>query len=134
MTVTPSHNVPYDRIMLPAVELLSEIAQDPTLTEEQRALSADLAKQVGTELFRTLADDVNYYIALDDAFYTAASSEIQVAMAVTQRISGALSDALPEDPEVTAMTEEMSQLRSDQSARQRGPLSDPPVFNPDAGK
>ena len=134
VTVTPSHNVPYDRIMLPAVELLSEIAQDPTLTEEQRALSADLAKQVGKELFRTLADDVNYYIALDDAFYTAASSEIQVAMAVTQRISGALSDALPDDPEVTAMTEEMSQLRSDQSARQRGPLSDPPVFNPDAGK
>jgi len=131
--VTPSRNVPYDRIMLPAIELLSEIAQDPGLTEEQRSLAGTLAKQVGAELFKALSDDVRYYIALDDAYYSAASSEIQVAMAVTQRISGSLSDALPDDEEVQAMAETMSQLRSAQSARQQGPLSDPPVFNPDAG-
>ena len=134
ITVTPSRNVPYDRIMLPAVDLLSEIAQDPTLTNEQRANAGDLAKQVGAELFGTLADDVRYYFALDDTYYSAASSEIQLAMAVTQRISGALSDALPNDEEVQAMAEAMTQLRSDQSARQSGPLSDPPVFNPDAGR
>ena len=132
ITVTPSHNVPYDRIMLPAVELLSEIVQDPTLTDEQRASASSLAKQVGMELFQTLEADVRYYIALDDKYYSAANNEIQVAMAVTQRISGALSDALPDDADVQAMMDAMTQLRQDQISRQSGPLSDPPVFNSDA--
>ena len=130
----PSHNVPFDRIMLPAVELLAELAGDSRLTIEQRDLAGALAKQVGTELFETLTDDVAYYIALDDAYYATASSEIQVAMAVSQRVSGALSDALPADEDVEAMSERLSQLRNDQTNRANGPLSDPPVFDPEAGK
>ena len=129
---TPARNVPYDRIMLPAIELLSALAQDPALQEAQRAEAASLAKQVGQDLFGKLTDDVSYFFRLSDAYYAAASNEIQVAMAVSQRISGALSDALPDDPEVQAITERMSALRSEQSARQQGPLSDPPVFDPDA--
>ena len=72
------------------------------------------------------------FFSLDDAHYAAASNEIQMAMAVSQRVSGALSDALPDDPEVQVIVEAMSQLLSDRSARQKGPLSDPPVFNSDA--
>jgi len=55
-----------------------------------------------------------------------------MAMAVSQRVAGALSDALPEDPEVEAISAAMSQLLKDRTARQNGPLSDPAVFNPDA--
>lgn len=131
---TPSRNVPYDRIMLPSVELLSELAGDSGLSEEQRATAGALAKEVGQELFRTLTDDVAYFIALDDAFYALASNEIQMSMAVAQRLSGALSDALPDDPGVQAMAERLSQLREDRNKRSNGPLSDPPVFNSDAGK
>ena len=134
MLAIPSHNVPFDRIMLPAVELLSELADDTRLTLEQRTKAGSLAKQVGSEIFQTLTDDVAYFISLDDAYYAAASSEIQVAMAVSQRISGALSDALPDDEDVQAMSARLSQLRNDQTNRANGPLSDPPVFDPDAGK
>ena len=79
-----------------------------------------------------LSGDVNYFFSLDDAYYAAASNEIQMAMAVSQRVSGALSDAMPDDPEVKAITAAMSQLLTDRSARQKGPLSDPAVFDPDA--
>lgn len=129
---TPSRNVPFDRIMLPAVELLSELASDPNLGEEGRAQAAALAKEVGVELFGMLTEDVDWYLSLDDPYYGSASSAIQLAMAVSQRISGALSDALPDDPEVQALVDRMADLRQDQSDRQRGPLSDPPVFDPDA--
>ena len=129
---TPSRNVPYDRIMLPSIELLSEFAQDNTLTEAQRQRAGALAKQVGSELFATLSGDVNYFFSLEDDYYLAANSEIQMAMAVSQRVAGALSDALPEDPEVEAISAAMSQLLKDRTARQNGPLSDPAVFNPDA--
>jgi hypothetical protein len=129
---TPSRNVPYDRIMLPSIELLSEFAQDNTLTEAQRQSAGALAKQVGSELFATLSGDVNYFFSLEDDYYFAANSEIQMAMAVSQRVAGALSDALPEDPEVEAISAAMSQLLKDRTARQNGPLSDPAVFNPDA--
>ena len=129
---TPSRNVPYDRIMLPSIELLSEFAQDANLTEAQRKSAGALAKQVGSELFAMLSGDVDYFFSLDEARYAAASNEIQMAMAVSQRVSGALSDALPDDAEVQAMADAMSQLLSDRTARQRGPLSDPAVFDPDA--
>ena len=129
---TPSRNVPYDRIMLPSIELLSEFAQDANLTEAQRKSAGELAKQVGSELLAMLSGDVDYFFSLDEARYAAASNEIQMAMAVSQRVSGALSDALPDDAEVQAMADAMSQLLSDRTARQRGPLSDPAVFDPDA--
>ena len=58
---------------------------------------------MGQELFGKLTDDVSYFFRLSDAYYAAASNEIQVAMAVSQRISGALSDALPDDPEVQSL-------------------------------
>ena len=79
-----------------------------------------------------IADDMDYFIRLDDEYYAASDQSIQVAMAVTQRISGALQDALPEDADVQAMAERMKQLRKDNSDRQRGQFSDPPVFDPDA--
>ena len=132
VAATPERNVPYDRIMLPSVELLAEMSQDNSLTEAQRAMAGTLVKQVGSALFEPLSGDVNYFLSLDDAYYLAANNEIQMAMAVSQRVSGALSDALPDDPDVQAITAAMGQLQSDRSARQKGPLSDPAVFDPDA--
>jgi len=129
---TPERNVPYDRIMLPSIELLAQMSQDNSLTDAQRAKAGALAKQVGSALFESLSGDVNYFFSLDDAYYLAANNEIQMAMAVSQRVSGALSDALPDDPEIEAITSAMSQLQKDRSARQNGPLSDPAVFDPDA--
>ena len=132
LMATPSHNVPYTRVMLPVVELLAELAQDKDLTEDQRAESAALAKEVGSTLFRELTDDVYYFISMEDEYFAAADNSIQMAMAVSSRVSGALQDALPQDADVMAMAERMTQLRSDQTARQRGEYSDPPVFDPDA--
>lgn len=132
LEATPSHNVPYTRVMLPVVELLSGLADDASLSGAQRAEAAELAKAVGADLFTQLADDMDYFIRLNDEYYAASDQSIQVAMAVTQRISGALQDALPEDADVQAMAERMKQLRKDNSDRQRGQFSDPPVFDPDA--
>ncbi|MGB1618244.1 MAG: DUF2723 domain-containing protein [Flavobacteriales bacterium] len=131
---TPSHNVPYTRVMLPVVELLAEISMDSSLPETERAKAGQLAKQVGTELFTDLTEDVTYFLSLEDDFYVSSEQSIQVAMAVSQRVAGALQDALPEDAEVAAMGERMQQLRADNSARQRGEYSDPPTFDPDAGR
>ena len=131
---TPSHNVPYTRVMLPVVELLSEIALDASLPESERARAGQMAKQVGTELFTDLTEDVSYFLSLEDDFYGPSEQSIQVAMAVSQRVAGALQDALPEDAEVTAMGERMQQLREDNTARQRGEYSDPPTFDSDAGR
>ena len=131
LEATPSHNVPYTRVVLPVVELLSGLAQDDALSEAQQAEAGALAKQVGSELFNQLADDMDYFIRLDDDYYFASDQSIQMAMAVTQRISGALQDALPEDAEVKAIAERMKQVRQDNNARQRGQFSDPPVFDPD---
>ena len=55
-------------------------------------------------------------------------------MAVSQRIAGALQDALPDDAEATEMGETIKALRASDSARQRGEVSDPPTFNSDAGR
>jgi len=129
ITSTPAHNVPYDRIMLPAVEILSEIAMDKNLTAEQRKQAGALAKEVGVALFDKLAADVSYFFSLEDGFYAAATTEIQMAMAVSQRVSGALVDALPDDPEAQRLDAEMTQLLLDRSNRQNGPLSDPAVFD-----
>ena len=131
---TPSHNVPYTRVMLPVVELLSEMSMDSTLPEAERAKAGQLAKQVGTELFTDLTEDVTYFLSLEDDFYVSSDQSIQVAMAVSQRVAGALQDAMPEDAEVAAMGERMQQLRADNSARQRGDYSDSPTFDPDAGR
>ena len=131
---TPSHNVPYTRVMLPVVELLSEMSMDSTLPEAERAKAGQLAKQVGTELFTDLTEDVTYFLSLEDDFYVSSDQSIQVAMAVSQRVAGALQDAMPEDAEVAAMGERMQQLRADNLARQRGEYSDPPTFDPDAGR
>jgi len=131
---TPSHNVPYSRVMLPVVELLSEMTMDSSLPEAERAKAGQLAKQVGTELFTDLTEDVTYFLSLEDDFYVSSEQSIQVAMAVSQRVAGALQDALPEDADVAAMGERMQQLRADNSARQRGEYSDPPTFDPDAGR
>ena len=120
------------RVVLPVVELLSGLAQDDALSEAQQAEAGALAKQVGSELFTQLADDMDYFIRLDDDYYFASDQSIQMAMAVTQRISGALQDALPEDADVKAMAERMKQVRQDNNARQRGQFSDPPAFDPDA--
>jgi len=129
---TPSRNVPFSRVMLPVVELLAEMSQDESLPEAGRAQAALLAKQVGNELFTDLTEDVAYFISLEDEFYIGSDNSIQVAMAVSQRIVGALQDALPEDAEVVAMGDLMTQLRSDNSARQRGEYANPPIFDPDA--
>ena len=89
---------------------------------------SNLAKAWAFELFTQLADDMDYFVRLEDEYYAASDQSIQVAMAVTQRISGALQDALPEDADVQAMAERMKQLRKDNTDRQRGEFSDPPVF------
>ena len=129
--VTPSRNVPYDRIMLPAIELLSEIAQDPGLTEEQRSLAGTLAKQVGagTPSRRFLMMSATTLL-----WTTPIIRRLPVRFKWpwlwTQRISGSLSDALPDDEEVQAMAESMSQLRSAQSGPSTGPAFGPPCIQP----
>ena len=77
LEATPSRNVPYTRVMLPVVELLSDLAQDDGLSAEAKAKAADLAKTVGQELFDQLADDLTYFISLDDQYYVASESSIQ---------------------------------------------------------
>jgi hypothetical protein len=79
-----------------------------------------LAKQVGTELFEDLEGDVRYFISLDDQYFASASSSIQMSLAVTQRVSGALEDALPNDVDAQSMAERMISLREMHTARQRG--------------
>ena len=68
--------------------------------DPERAKAGQLAKQVGTELFTDLTEDVTYFLSLEDDFYVSSEQSIQVAMAVSQRVAGALQDALPEDAEV----------------------------------
>lgn len=120
LEATPSRNVPYSRVMLPVVELLSELVEDQNLSEAQRSEAAALAKQVGTELFEDLEGDVRYFISLDDQYFASASSSIQMSLAVTQRVSGALEDALPNDADAQSMAERMMSLREMHTARQRG--------------
>ena len=134
LTSTPSRNVPFSRVMLPVVELLAEISMDATLAEADRVQAAQLAKQVGSELLSDLTDDVAYFISLSDEYYLASDNSIQMAMAVSQRIAGALQDALPEDPDVIAMGTLMTQLRADNSDRKRGQFSDPATFNSEANR
>ena len=131
---TPGHNVPYTRVMLPVVELLSDMAMDKGLSQAQRDQAAGLAKEVGTALFTDLTEDLAYFISLEDEYYVASDQSIQVAMAVSQRIAGALQDALPEDADATAMGERIKALRASDTARQRGEVSEPPTFNSDAGR
>ena len=131
---TPGHNVPYTRVMLPVVELLADMAMDEDMPQAQREQAAALAKEVGTALFTDLTEDLTYFISLEDEYYVASDQSIQVAMAVSQRIAGALQDALPDDAEATEMGETIKALRASDSARQRGEVSDPPTFNSDAGR
>lgn len=131
---TPSRNVPFSRVMLPVVELLSEISMDETLSEADRARAAQLAKQVGSELFADLTDDVSYFISLEDEYYFASDNSIQMAMAVSQRIAGALQDALSDDPDVVAMGTLLTQLRGDNADRKRGQFSDSGAFNSEAAR
>ena len=131
---TPGHNVPYTRVMLPVVELLADMAMDEDMPQAQRDQAAALAMEVGTALFTDLTEDLAYFISLEDEYYVASDQSIQVAMAVSQRIAGALQDALPDDAEATEMGERIKALRASDSARQRGEVSDPPTFNSDAGR
>ena len=131
---TPSRNVPFSRVMLPVVELLSQISMDDTLSEVDRTRAAQLAKQVGSELFADLTDDVSYFISLEDEYYFASDNSIQMAMAVSQRIAGALQDALSDDPDVVAMGTLLTQLRGDNADRKRGQFSDSGAFNSEAAR
>ena len=87
-----------------------------------------------TDLFTDLTEDLAYFISLEDEYYVASDQSIQVAMAVSQRIAGALQDALPDDAEATEMGETIKALRASDSARQRGEVYDPPTFYSDAGR
>ena len=120
LEATPSRNVPYSRVMLPVVELLSELVKDDSLSGEDKARAASLIKAVGLELFDHLADDLMYFISLDDAYYAASESSIQMSLAVNQRVSSALDRALPDDADVQAVVERMQSLRDNRASRQRG--------------
>ena len=73
---------------------------------------------------------MDYFVRLEDEFYAAFDQNIQIAMAVTQRISGALQDALTEDAEVQAVAERMKQIRKDNTDRQLGQFSEMPTSQP----
>ncbi|MDA0568536.1 MAG: DUF2723 domain-containing protein [Bacteroidetes bacterium] len=106
LLVTPPENVPYTRVLMPVVEAYAELASSDTLlspnasrlSEDQRKSSLDKAQELLQALFKQQEELVEFALSLDAEYFTAMTSEIDLAIQVNDRLIRVYKYYHPEDP------------------------------------
>ena len=106
LRVTPQENVPYTRVLMPVVEAYAELASSDTLlspnarslSDEQRKSSLDKAQELLQALFKQQEELVEFALSLDAEYFSAMTSEIDLAIQVNDRLIRVYKYYHPEDP------------------------------------
>ena len=106
LRVTPPENVPYTRVLMPVVEAYSELASSDSLLspnaisldENQRKQSLSKAQELLHALFKQQEELIEYALSLDAEYFTAMSSDIDLAIQVNDRLIRVYKYYHPEDP------------------------------------
>ena len=102
---TPKENVPYTRVLMPVVEAYAELASSDSLlspnasslSEDQRTASLEKSKELLQSLFKQQEEIVEYALSLDAEYFSAMSSEIDLALQVNDRLIRVYKYYHPED-------------------------------------
>jgi hypothetical protein len=105
LRVTPPENVPYTRVLMPVVEAYAELASPDSLlspnasslSEDQRETSYEKSKELLQALFKQQEELIEYALSLDAEYFTAMTSEIDLALQVNDRLIRVFKYYHPED-------------------------------------
>jgi hypothetical protein len=127
--VTPEKNVPYDRVMLPVVEALYDLSMSDSsdtamglgasLTAEQRATAKMLAEKTGERLFTLFEDEMNYYLSLNEPYFSQVTDDMSILYQVNQRLKQVVSFYHPEDPKVQEWSQRLEAMEQAIEAKER---------------
>lgn len=106
LRVTPQENVPYTRVLMPVVEAYAELASADSLLspnansldDTQRKASLDKAQELLQALFKQQEELIEFALSLDAEYFTAMTSEIDLALQVNDRLIRVYKYYHPEDP------------------------------------
>ena len=115
LRVTPQENVPYTRVLMPVLEAYAELASSDTLlspnasllSEDQRKSSLDKAQELLQALFKQQEELVEFALSLDAEYFSAMTSEIDLAIQVNDRLIRVYKYYHPEDPLVNELEERL---------------------------
>jgi len=105
LSSTPKENVPYTRVLMPVVEAYAELASSDSLlspnasslSEDQREASLEKSKELLQSLFKQQEEIIEYALSLDAEYFSAMSSEIDLALQVNDRLIRVYKYYHPED-------------------------------------
>jgi hypothetical protein len=124
---TPKENVPYTRVLMPVAEAYIQLATSDTLlapnsvglSAEKKAAALEIAHELVLDLFEQQEEVVAYATSLDPQFYSAMTSEVDLALQVNDRILRVFKYYMPEDSLVKELDKRIGQMEEDVNTYER---------------
>ncbi len=124
---TPKENVPYTRVLMPVAEAFIQLATEDTilapksssLTADQKAAALEMAHELVLDLFDQQQEVVAYATSLQPEFYSAMTSEVDLALQVNDRILRVFKYYMPQDDLVKELDTRIGQMEEDINSYER---------------
>lgn len=124
---TPKENVPYTRVLMPVAEAYIQLATSDTmlapktmsLTPEKKALALEIAQGLVLDLFEQQEEVIAYATSLSPEFYSAMTSEIDLALQVNDRVLRVFKYYMPEDSLVKELDKRIGIMEEDINSYER---------------
>jgi len=115
---TPKENVPYTRVLMPVVEAYSQLASSDSLlspntislTTEEHESALEQAHSLLEDLFAQQEEVIDYALSLSPNYYSAMTSEIDLAMQVNDRLVRVFKYYHPNDPLVDELDARLGEM------------------------
>ena len=118
---TPKENVPYTRVLMPVAEAFTQLATTDTLlspntaglSSEKKAEALKMAHALILDLFEQQQEVITYATSLSPEYYSAMTSEVDLALQVNDRILRVFKYYLPEDKLVIELEKRLGEMEED---------------------
>ena len=118
---TPKENVPYTRVLMPVAEAFTQLATTDTLlspntaglSSEKKAEALKMAHALILDLFEQQQEVITYATSLGPEYYSAMTSEVDLALQVNDRILRVFKYYLPEDKLVIELEKRLGEMEED---------------------
>ncbi len=124
---TPKENVPYTRVLMPVAEAYIQLAtldtqlapNSASLSADKKAAALEMAHELVLDLFEQQEEVISYATSLKPEFYTAMTSEVDLALQVNDRILRVFKYYMPEDSLVKELDKRIQTMEEDVNRYER---------------
>lgn len=117
---TPSHNVPYTRVLLPTVQLYCQLAGQEDLPIERREMAVLGAQELALGLFDWFEGESLYYLSLESIHYDRLAQQLSMSSQLMARLESTVNKAFPDSELAEELRARLAAMRQARTAREAG--------------